>query len=127
MENLSDKEKQEFVNSKLLNVDQIAGYAKKVFSIMDGFNIRFPVLAIIDVDCDDRFSYSYHSHLYSRKAEWKQINCYRSTNFDVAPVISISGGQYATETIIGYLTMDTPWEDIKKIMDYMHVDPGFTD
>ena len=125
MENLTDKEKQEFVNSKLLNIDQIVGYAKNAFNIMDGFNIRFPVLVIID--CDEGFSYPHHDRLYRRKAEWKQINCYRYTDLDVAPTISITGGHYMNENIMGYITMDTPWEDIKKIMDYMHVDPGFTD
>lgn len=124
MGNLSNEEKQEIVNTKLLNIDQLVEYAKKVLDIMDGYNIRFPVLAI--VERDEGFSHPHHYYQYRRRAEWRRLECHFPANPDSPPIIDI-GDRYANEWVIGYLTMDTPWEDIKQILNNLDVDPGWTD
>lgn len=108
----------------LLDIEDIGEYGKKVSQIMGVTNITFPVLTIIDEWDYSEIGKSYvnQSHMY--KAEWRQAICRYVSEF---PAIIIGDGLVRmNEAVIGFLTMDTPWEDIKKIFNELHIYPGWS-
>lgn len=108
----------------LLDIEDIAEYGIKISRIMGVSYITFPVLTIID-ECDYSEigkSYDVISHIY--KAEWRYARCRYTSGL---PSMMIGDGlAKGNEIVIGYLTMDTPWEDIKKIFDELHIYAGWS-
>ena len=89
MNNLSNKQRQEIVDTKLLNFDQLKDYAKKAFETMGGFDIRFPVLAVIERIEKDDLPIGLGFRQFVRQAEWKQCICKSSVYVDQQLVIHI--------------------------------------
>ena len=108
----------------LLDIEDIGEYGKKISQIMGVCYMTFPVLTIID-ECDYSDigkSYSNKSHMY--KAEWRYARCRYVNGF---PATMIGDGlARGNEIVIGFLTMDTPWEDIKKIFNELGIYPGWS-
>lgn len=108
----------------LLDIEDIVEYGRKISQIMGVSYITFPVLTIID-ECD--YSeignrYTNRSHIY--KAEWRHAR-YRYTNGFPAMMIG-DGLARGNEIVIGFLTMDTPWEKIKELFDELRIYPGWS-
>lgn len=119
MNYLSYKQKQELINTKLLNFDQLKEYAENVFKIMGNLDISFPVLVIIE-----KIEVSYDYRHYIKQAIWKQCFCKSSIYIDQPPVIDITD-TIIGETILGFLTIDTPWEEIKSILKDLEVEAPY--
>lgn len=120
MSNLSYKQKQELIDTKLLNIDQLEDYAKKVFETMGNFDIVFPVLVVVEKIERDDLPVGLGFKRLVRRAIWKQCICKGSVYVDQLPVIEIATISTG-ENILGFITMDTPWEDIKSIFEDLEV------
>lgn len=115
MNYLSAQQKQRIIDEKLLTIEQLRDYAENVFKIMGNCDIRFPVLAIIV-----KYNYSDHYRCYERQAIWKQCDFKSSVYADQPPVIEIADTSLG-EVTLGFLTIDTPWEEIKSILEELEV------
>lgn len=116
MNYLSEQQKRKLIDEKLLTIEQLRDYAENAFKIMGNHDIRFPVLAIIVKD-----DYSDHYRCHIRQAVWKQCACKSSVYADQPPVIEIADTSLG-ELTLGFLTIDTPWEEIKSILEDLEVE-----
>lgn len=112
---LSNQQKQKIIDEKLLTIEQLRDYAENAFKIMGNHDIRFPVLAIIVKD-----DYSDHYRRHIKQAVWKQCAYKSSVYADQPPVIEIADISL-DELTLGFLTIDTPWEEIKSILEDLEV------
>lgn len=118
--NLSYKEKQELINSKLLNIDGLALYIEKVYKAMKCDKVNFPVLALIEVHDrhDDVNPYMFRPLI--RKAVWRYVKSLPSPYNDGKPSFAIGKIEFG-ENILGFITMDTPWEEIYEILQSLEI------
>lgn len=115
MNYLSEQQKQKVIAEKLLTIDQLRDYAENAFKIMGNHDIRFPVLAITVKN-----DYSDHYRRHIKQAVWKQCAYKSSVYVDQPPVVEIVDMSLG-ELTLGFLTMDTPWEEIKSILEDLEI------
>lgn len=109
----------------LLSIDQLANYAENVCNIMGNYNITFPVLAIIE---EQEYGRGYDRQPHIMRAVWKQVSCHGFSDEDGRPSLVIGDGAiFMNEYTIGYLTMDTSWEDIKEVFNELGIYPCWDD
>ena len=118
--NLSYKEKQELINSKLLNIDGLALYIEKVYKAMKCDKVNFPVLAIIETLDNHEDVNPFMFRPLIRKAVWKYVKSLTSPYNDGKPSFVIEKINF-NERILGFITMDTPWEEIYEILQALEI------